>query len=92
MNTEITVGCYTASALSTAAVINMNGIQSVLSIVCMIITILGVLIPGILKLIAIIKKAVEDKKITAEELDQIADAVKDLADDVDEKLNIEKKD
>lgn len=91
MSTEVTVGCYTASAISTATVVSINGIQSVLSIVCMVVTILGVLIPGILKLVAKIKKALEDKKITPEELDDIAEGVKDLTDDVKDTLKGDKK-
>lgn len=87
MSTEATVGCYTASAISTAVVVDLNGFQSILSIICMVITILGITIPAIIKIIAKVKKYYEDKKLTPEELEDIADDIKNTIDDVKDEIN-----
>lgn len=87
MSTEVTVGCYTASAISTAVVVDINGFQSVLSIICMIITILGIAVPAVIKLIAKVKKYYEDKKLTPEELEDIANDIKNAVDDVKDEIN-----
>jgi len=86
MSTEVTVGCYTASAVSTALVVDLNGFQNILSIICMVITILGITIPAVIKLVAKIKRYYEDKKLTPDELDDIAEDVKDIIDDVNDEL------
>lgn len=86
MSAEATVGCYTASVVSTSALISMNGVRDILSIICMIITILGITIPAIIKLVAKIKRYLADKKLSPEELDDIAEDIKDLTDDIKDNL------
>lgn len=87
MSTEVTVGCYTASAVSTAVVIDINGFQSILSIICMVITILGIAVPAVIKLIAKIKKYYADKKLSPEELEDIANDIKSATDDIKNEIN-----
>lgn len=87
MSTEATISCYTASAVSTAVVVDLNGFQSILSIICMIITILGVSIPGIIKIIAKIKKYYSDKKLSAEELNDIANDIEKTANQIKDTID-----
>lgn len=87
MSTEMTIGCYTASAISTAVVVDLNGFQSILSIICMIITILGVAIPGIIKIIAKIKAYYSDKKLSAEELNDIANDIEKTANQIKDSID-----
>lgn len=72
---------------ATGASLSVNEIQAIVSIVVTVLGfLLGVVLPWILKIVAKIKKAKEDGKVTAEELEDIADTAKEAADDIKENL------
>lgn len=69
------------------ASISVTELQAIISIVVTVLGFLiGVVLPWVLRLIAKIKKAKADGKITAEELEDIADTAKEAADDIKENL------
>lgn len=72
---------------ATGASLSVNEVQAIVSIVVTVLGfLLGVVLPWVLKIVAKVKKAKEDGKVTAEELEDIADTAKEAADDIKENL------
>lgn len=72
---------------ATGASLSVNEVQAIVSIVVTVLGfLLGVVLPWVLKIVAKVKKAKEDGKVTAEELQDIADTAKEAADDIKENL------
>lgn len=81
-NELVTCGVVGTVVSATGAGLSVNELQAIISIIVTIAGfIISVLIPLGIKLYKKIKKALEDKKITKEEAEDIMDTVQEIVDD-----------
>lgn len=87
-NELITCGVVGTAVSATGAGLSVNEIQAIVSI---IVTVLGfiisVLVPLGIKLFKKIKKALEDKKITKEEAEDIINTVQEIVDETKKEID-----
>ena len=94
MNNEVKfVGGIVGSCVSfMGASINADEISTIISIVCAVVGLLWtIVITGIIRFIKWLKKAKQDGKITAEEIDELQEIAKNVTEEVS-KSDIIKKD
>lgn len=75
------------ACVNTGVVISLEGIESVLSIICMVLTILSIIGGVVIDVIFKIKQAKNDNVITKEEVNDIIDTVKNGVDDIKDEIN-----
>lgn len=89
MNTEtITCGIVGTAVSAAGASMSVNDIQAIVSIVITIAGfVISVLVPLGIKLYQKIKKALEDKKISKEEAEDILDTVQEIVDETKKEVD-----